>query len=1271
VVEGNSGNTSATFTVSLSSASSHAVAVQYATAPGTAAAGTDYVTAAGTLTFAPGETVKTVTVLVRGDTRYEQGETFFVNLSATGAFVGDGQALGTIANDDPVPVMSVNDVSLTEGDSGTKNLSFTVLLTVASDAPVTVDYATADGSAAAGNDYTATSGTLTFTAGQTSKAVTVVLAGDTALEPSETLFLNLSGVTGAILMDSQAVGTILTDDLSLTIGDITVAEGDDGASAAVFTVSLSAAASFEVQVSYAAANGTAAVGADYVATGGTLVFAPGETTQTITVLAIGDTRNEIDETLFVNLSGAVNALIGDSQGRATILDDDSLPGLSISDALIVEGNAGTKILTFTATLSAASGQNVTVQYASADQGAVAGSDYQAASGLITFGAGSTTRSFNITLNGDAAAEVDETFVVNLTGAVNAIITRAQAIGTIQDDDSLLVEDAVAPEGDEGATALLFNVRLLAPRDHVVSVAYATANGTGIAGTDYLPAAGTLTFLPSETVKSVLVTLIGDLMAESDETLFLNLTSAAGALISDNKATGTIASDDPLPVLTIGDVIVVEGNSGTRNAVFTLALSQASGQAVSVQYATANGAATSGADYQPRSGTVTIGAGGLSTTISVPLVVDAAAEANETFYLNLLAVTGAVANVSQAAALIVDDDPLPALSIGDISATEGNAGAKIFSFTVSLSAAATQTVTVQVATADGTAAAGSDYVAKTEVLTFTPGQTSKVVSVTVNGDAFAEPTETFQVLLSDPTSAVLADAQGIGTIQNDDTTLRVNDITVAEGDDGITTAVFTVSLTGALPADPVSVNYATGNGTAAAGSDYVGSSGRMTFAPGETSRTISLVVLGDAINENSETFFVNLSGAVSAAIADGQGMATIVDAADPVPALTIDDVNLIEGAAGTKNLTFTARLSAPSGKTVTVNYATADGTANAGSDYTLKTGTLTFNPGITAVAVSVVVAGDTSAEADESFFINLSAAANAVIADAEGIGTIRDDDSLVVGDVAVVEGDAGTSVARFTVRLLVARPEPVSVDYAAANGTAAAGIDYLPIAGTLTFAPGETVKTVDVAVVGDRLDEIHEAFFLNLSKPAGAILADAQAAATITDDDDPPPITLTGGIVVAEGNAGTKTVTFTVRLSAPSGQNVTLQYATADGTAAAGSDYLARSGVLTISAGQTLANLTITINGDTSVEGDESFVLRLSNPVNAILTDAEGSVTIVDDETLGGGLDSMSIANVLAANALTAGDPLAVAGRSRRVHDALWALIGSGLVDLPSAARKAR
>ncbi|MFM6758214.1 MAG: FG-GAP-like repeat-containing protein, partial [Microcystis panniformis] len=232
VTEGNSGTTNAVFTVSLSSAASTVVSVNYATANGTATAGTDYTAIpTTTLTFNPGETSKTITVAVNGDNQVELNETFFLNLSnlqANGSNVtlADNQGQGTINNDDSASI-AITDVTVTEGNSGTTNAVFTVTLSNPIDTAITLNYATADGTATtADNDYTAIATTpLTFNAGETSKTITVAVNGDTKVESNETFFVNLSNLQtngrNVTIADNQGQGTITDDDTlqSITILD--------------------------------------------------------------------------------------------------------------------------------------------------------------------------------------------------------------------------------------------------------------------------------------------------------------------------------------------------------------------------------------------------------------------------------------------------------------------------------------------------------------------------------------------------------------------------------------------------------------------------------------------------------------------------------------------------------------------------------------------------------------------------------------------------------------------------------------------------------------------------------------------------------------------------------------------------------------------------------------------------------------------------------------------------------------------------------------------
>ncbi|MBI2913476.1 MAG: thrombospondin type 3 repeat-containing protein [Chloroflexi bacterium] len=332
----------------------------------------------------------------------------------------------------------VSDASVQEGNSGTLVAQFFVSVTDVcgfQHGNATVSVATANGTAIAGSDYFANSAGFTFfCGGPASQVFQVTIISDPLHEPNETFFVNVTSVSNASVADGQGVGTILNDDSLLSINDVSVSEGDAGTVDAVFTVTRNTPSPQTATVNFATADGTATAGSDYAGTAGTLVFGPGETSKTVTVTVDGDTLDEADETFFVNLSNATTATIVDGQGVGTILDDDPLPSLSINNVTVAEGNAGTTNAAFTVTLSAASGQVVTVNFATADGTATAGIDYVAASGTLTFNPGDTSKPVPVVVNGDTTPELTETFYVNLSGAINATIGDAQGVGTITTEE---------------------------------------------------------------------------------------------------------------------------------------------------------------------------------------------------------------------------------------------------------------------------------------------------------------------------------------------------------------------------------------------------------------------------------------------------------------------------------------------------------------------------------------------------------------------------------------------------------------------------------------------------------------------------------------------------------------------------------------------------------------------------------------------------------------------------------------------------------------------
>ncbi|WP_425479521.1 putative Ig domain-containing protein [Xanthomonas arboricola] len=444
--------TSFTYTVTLSQTSSSATTVNL-TRSGTATSGTDYTGAVASIVVPANTASASFAITPVADTTVEADETVVISV-ASGSGYGIGSpssATATIVNDD-FPNASIAVAPSSVAEDGATNLIYTVTLDQAAPSAVSVAFSVG-GTATSGTDYAAVSSPLVIAAGQTTGTITINPTADSTIEPDETVVLTLASGTGYnVGSPNSATGTILNDDQpTLSINDVSVNEGNAGTTNATFTVSLSQpAGTGGVSFDIATADGTATAGLDYVASSLTGQTIPaGSSSATFTVLVNGDTLSEPNETFFVNVSNVTGASVGDGQGQGTIVNDDALPALSIDDVSVNEGNSGTTTATFTVSLSAASGQTVSVNYITADGTATAGSDYAARSGTLTFAPGVTAQGVAITVNGDTAVEPNETFSVGLSGASNASIARATGTGTIVNDDVVVV---VGPASLPAATA---------------------------------------------------------------------------------------------------------------------------------------------------------------------------------------------------------------------------------------------------------------------------------------------------------------------------------------------------------------------------------------------------------------------------------------------------------------------------------------------------------------------------------------------------------------------------------------------------------------------------------------------------------------------------------------------------------------------------------------------------------------------------------------------------------------------------------------------------
>src|SRR4051794_14695498 len=541
--------------------------------------------------------------------------------------------------------------------------------------------------------------------------------------------------------------------------------------------------------------------------------------------------------------------------------------------------------------------------------------------------------------------------------------------------------------------------------------------------------------------------------------------------------------------------------------------------------------------------------------------------------------------------------VPIISVDDIVVGEKDGFAE---FLVRLNAPSASVVSVHYVDASGTAfGSNSDFGNLSGTLSFAPGQTVQTVRVPIVNDTMAEPTESFFLNLSAPTNATLGRNAALATIIDNDAVSGTPVMAISDPvvDEKAGQAWFTITLD-RPSTGTVSVSYTTQAGTADA-TDFTAASGVLSFAPGETSKTVSVSIADDGTAEPGEKFNLVLSGVSGATLPDPVGTATIWASDQPTvttPVISVDDVVVGEKDGFAE---FLVRLNAPSASVVSVYYATASGTAT-GSNYDFGSlnGTLSFAPGQTVQTVRVPIVNDTTAEPTESFFLSLSAPTNATIGKDTALATIIDNDAVSGTPVMAISDpvvDEKAGQARFTITLDRPSTGTVSVNYTTQAGTADAA-DFTAASGVLSFAPGETAKTVSVAIADDGAAEPNEKFNLVLSGVSGATLPDLVGTATIWASDQPTvttPVISVDDVVVGEKDGFAE---FVVRLNAPSASVVSVHYVDASGTATGSNyDFGNLSGTLSFAPGQTVQTVRVPIVNDTTVEATESFFFNLSNP----------------------------------------------------------------------------
>jgi hypothetical protein len=692
-------------------------------------------------------------------------------------------------------------------------------------------------------------------------------------------------------------------------------------------------------------------------------------------------------------------------------------------------------------------------------------------------------------------------------------------------------------------------------------------------------------------------------------------------------------------------------------------SGATDHAVSVDYSTVNGTASSGSQYTGTSGTLQwIENDPTAKTITVPIADVSPFSGTKTFQVRLTDPTrpGQVTSPGTAIVTISGNaaESAGALQLSSNSYPVAQATGSI-TITVDRVGGSTGAVSVSYATANRTAVAGSDYTETTGTLQWDDGDaTAKTFSVPIGDGTGFSGAKTFQVTLSDPLSGA-----SLGTPSGATVTINGQGITDA-GSLSFSRSSYSVSQSAGRVTISVeragsssgaaSVVYSTSNETALSGTDFTADSGTLQWASGDSAaKSFTVPISGATPFSGNKTFKVTLSSPSTAASIASPGQATVTiagSAAAPVGSLALSaSTYAVSQSSGT--LTVTLNRTGGSSGTASVAYATRNGSAVAGSEYTAENGTLNWaNGDSSAKSFTIPISNATPFSGNKSFAVTLSAASGATLASPSS-ATVT-----IAGSAVLPTGSLQLSAATYTVSQNAGEVAVVvdrtggssgaaSVAYATSDGSAVAGNDYSPESGMLVWADGDSSpKTFTISISNATPFSGNESFTVTLSAVSGATLGSPSAAS----------VTITGDAVAATGNLQLSAATYAVSQSAGevtvvvdrtggSAGSVSVAYATSDGTAVAGTDYTATSGTLDWADGDTSsASFQIPIN-TTPFTGSKSFAVTLSSPTGGATLSSPSSATLtITGSGSGTGSDPPSAPGTVGATAKSITTPLTIA-----------------------------
>ena len=1173
---------------------------------------------AGTQLIRAGDTSTTISIDTSDDSIYETDENFsLIITNVTGATPSSLTASGSIIDNDPQPSVTLlsfeQDYSITaEGTS----LTYRLQISKASATNVSFDWSVQHSSTSTDDFTGALAGTQLIRAGDTSTTISIDTSDDSIYETDENFSLIITNVTGATPSSLTASGSIIDNDpqpsvtlLSFEQDYSITAEG----TSLTYRLQISKASATNVSFDWFVQHSSTSTDDFTGALAGTKKIIAGSTTTDIVIDTSDDTLYEGDEEFMLNITNVIGATPDNLAARGSIIDNDAQPSVTLLSfeqdySITAEGTS----LAYRLQISKASAAGVSfdwfVQHSSTSTNDFRGS----LRGTKQIRAGDTTTTISIDTSDDSAYEGDENFSLIITNVIGAAPSSLTARGSIIDNDAQPSVTLLSFEQDYSITAegtsLAYRLQISKASAAGVSFDWFVQHSSTSTNDFTGSLRGTKQIRAGDTTTTISIDTSDDSAYEGDENFSLIITNVTGAAPSSLVARGSIIDNDPQPSMSLlrfeqVDSTAIEGASFTYN----LQLNRASLADVSFDWSLQH-YSTNTSDFRGSlRGTKQIRAGDTTTTISIDTSDDSIYETDEIFTLNIINVIGAVPDSLFALGSILDNDPQPVITLLSFEQVASTAieGAS-FTYNLQLNRASLADVSFDWSLQHYSTNTSDFRGSLRGTKQIRAGDTTTTISIDTSDDSIYETDEIFTLNIINVIGAVPDSLFALGSILDNDAQPIISFEQVASTATEGASFSYRLQLNKASALD-VDFDWLVQHSSTST-DDFTGAlAGTQLIRAGDTSTTISIDTSDDSIYETDEIFTLNIINVIGAVPDSLFALGSILDN-DAQPIISFEQV----ASTATEGASFSYRLQISKASATNVSFDwSVQHSSTSTDDFTgALAGTQLIRAGDTIAIISIDTRDDIIYETDETFILNITNITGVTPNSLAVSGRIIDNDAqpniTFKRDYSSVTEGGSLS---YTLQLNKVSTLDVSFDWSVQHISTSTDDFTGALAGTQLIRAGDTSTTISIDTSDDSAYEGDENFSLNITNVTGAIPNSLSAGGRIIDDIDKPIISFQQDSTAAEGTS----LIYRLQLNKVITLDVNFAWSVQHISTSTSDFRGALAGSQLIRAGDTTTTISIDTSDDSIYEGDESFVLHITNIQDASPNSLEAGGRIIEND----------------------------------------------------------